>query len=117
MRKIDADAFEVVTTNVPDGFDPESYIAGMNMVLEKLAAAPTVDEWISVEERKPDEGELVQAYSKKADRQFVGCRVVYGEGEQWEREQWKLEGARGRSYSFPCKVTHWKPLTEPPKED
>ena len=44
MRLIDADAFEVVTTKIPDGMNTESYIAGMDFVLNKIDDAPTIEE-------------------------------------------------------------------------
>lgn len=45
MRLIDADEFEVVTTKIPDGMDAESYMAGMDFVLNKIDDAPTVVEF------------------------------------------------------------------------
>ena len=43
-RMIDADEFEVVGTKVPEGMDPESYMAGMDFVLNKIDKAPTIEE-------------------------------------------------------------------------
>lgn len=51
-RLIDADMFEAVTTKIPDGMDAESYMAGMDFVLNKIDDAPTIEperkkgEWI-----------------------------------------------------------------------
>ena len=42
-RLIDADAFEMVGTKIPDGMDVESYMAGMCYILSKIDDAPTVD--------------------------------------------------------------------------
>lgn len=44
MRLIDADTFEVVITKIPDGMDTESYVAGMDFVLNKIDDAPTIEE-------------------------------------------------------------------------
>lgn len=43
MRLIDADMFEVVTTKIPDGMDAESYMAGMDFILNKIDDAPTIE--------------------------------------------------------------------------
>lgn len=43
MRLIDADIFEVVGTKIPEGMDPESYMAGMDFVLNKIDDAPTIE--------------------------------------------------------------------------
>lgn len=43
MRLIDADKFEVVSGNVPDEYDVDSYLAGNNEILEMIDNAPTVD--------------------------------------------------------------------------
>lgn len=40
MKLIDADVFEVIITKVPDGMDAESYIAGMDFVLNKIDSLP-----------------------------------------------------------------------------
>ena len=61
MRPIDADAFEVVATKIPDGMDAESYMAGMDFVLAKIDNAPTVEEretaldWHDIYSDLPDE--------------------------------------------------------------
>ena len=43
MRLIDADMFEVITTKIPDGMDAESYMAGMDFILNKIDNAPTIE--------------------------------------------------------------------------
>lgn len=43
MRLINADAFEMVGTKIPDGMDAESYMAGMDYILSKIDDAPTID--------------------------------------------------------------------------
>lgn len=82
--------------------------------IETVKNTNTAYDWIRISEAKPKENVVVQAYSPTSNRQFIGYRCVQYKGTVWEREQWYLEGARGASYAFPCKVTHWKPLSEPP---
>lgn len=36
MRLIDADAFDVILTVIPDDVDMESYIRGMDYILDKI---------------------------------------------------------------------------------
>lgn len=43
MRLINADKFEVVGGKVPEGFDPDSYLAGNKEILEMIDNAPTID--------------------------------------------------------------------------
>lgn len=40
-RYIDAEKFDVVSSAVPDGMDPDSYCAGMEFMLQKIETAPT----------------------------------------------------------------------------
>ena len=42
MRLIDADAFEVVGGTIPEGYDPNSYLAGNKEILDMIDAAPTI---------------------------------------------------------------------------
>lgn len=42
-RLIDADEFDVVGTKIPEGMDPESYMAGMDFMLNKIDDAPTIE--------------------------------------------------------------------------
>ena len=44
MRLIDADALEVITVKVPKGMDAKSYMTGMEYVLRKVDALPTIEE-------------------------------------------------------------------------
>ncbi len=76
-----------------------------------------MSEWISVKDRMPDVEESVIAYSKTVDRVFVGYYdLEYSFRTDSIEPMWYLDGARGRSYAFTAKVTHWMPLPELPKE-
>lgn len=63
-------------------------------------------EWISVEERLPDEGNPVLA----VDRNKRGSEVVASYFNK-ENPYWELCWD-----SWPVNVTHWMPLPEPPGE-
>lgn len=43
MRLIDADAFKIFFTNVPEDAHQESYIKGVEAVLDAIETAPTVE--------------------------------------------------------------------------
>lgn len=44
MRLIDADAFDVILTVIPDDVDMESYIRGMDYILDKIDNMQTIKE-------------------------------------------------------------------------
>lgn len=69
MRLIDADLFEAVTTIIPDGMDAESYMAGMDFVLNKIDDAPTIEP-----ERKKGEW-MPQDHNKRSG--YVTTTVYY----------------------------------------
>lgn len=53
MRPIDADTFDVILTVIPDDVDMESYIRGMDYILDKIDSLPTIKkrkkgEWIEL---------------------------------------------------------------------
>lgn len=43
MRLIDADQFEVIGYKVPEGYDPDSFCAGVEFLAEKIDEAPTIE--------------------------------------------------------------------------
>lgn len=68
---------------------------------------PEHDRWISVEERLPEESGFTIIFCMEN-----GLRHVTFARFQKRFKRWDLTGAR--SY---WRVTHWKPLPEPPKEE
>lgn len=66
--------------------------------------APTVGDWISVQDRLPKDALDVLVYSKRCGI-GVGCYIA--PSNEWWRYGDLLPHAI---------VTHWKPLPEPPKE-
>lgn len=69
--------------------------------------------WINVKEETPKHNQTVLAYGGKIRRYY--CVAVYtkpcDEGRFWHL------GARGKRVNPGCKITHWMPLPEPPKEE
>lgn len=76
---------------------------------EKVAQLEAIQpKWISVDERLPDVGEKVMICGVKNGMQVGAFRGLShpGENRKW---WWKKNTV--------IEVTHWMPLTEPPKED
>ena len=68
-----------------------------------LANGVTIQEWISVDDRLPEMGQIVLVSGKRhaTSGQFTGTR---SDPRHW---WWK-----GNTYKY---VTHWMPLPQPPK--
>ena len=75
-------------------------------IAEKLIAnGVTVQEWISVDDRLPEEKSNCIVYYKHAfcdDENHVGICVCFYDGNEFDMD-------------FEHKVTHWMPLPQPPK--
>ena len=128
MRRIDADALMVWLVNMLNEFDDENdpYEIKREMfhaVLAKTRKMPTVDRWISVNDRLPKINERVLVFGVGKYEHFVGstmtaitcmsdanpidCRL---KTQPYWLEPWQY-------YLTDYEITHWMPLPEPPKED
>ncbi len=68
-------------------------------------------EWISVEDRLPKKTEDVLVVANDIVSQFqevLNCCIC----PEYENVMWEFLNGE----DFPCIVTHWMPLPEPPKE-
>lgn len=78
---------------------------GLCYALEIVDDMPSAQEWISVDERLPKKGQVVLAYGTRSSTtgqfQGIGARPWF-----W---MWKGNTIK--------RVTHWRPLPEPPKEE
>lgn len=86
----------------------------------------TVQEWIPVTERLPDEHESLFARYKGTDKwrnamfTTISDRVIvcaeYENGERIVTTANTIEGNwRVKDSFYPCRVTHWMPFPHPPK--
>ena len=76
-----------------------------NLASYLIANGVTVQEWISVDERLPEEKANCIVYYKHAfcdDENHVGICVCFYDCNEFDMD-------------FAHKVTHWMPLPEPPK--
>ena len=77
-----------------------------------------MSEWISVEDRVPDDGEIVTIYGtpKLADQKKVWGGVVFGKGKFWDFDVVAtLTIGNLADFIEISDVTHWQPLPQPPK--
>lgn len=77
MRAIDASLFAVYSFKTPDGYDDDSYTAGVGRVLEDMDEAPILDykdlvpqgEWIVTEE--------IPGLMKSVECSACHCKTTY----------------------------------------
>lgn len=96
MRPIDADKFK------QDLLDKSFYPA---IVARAIDNAPTVNpyEWISIEDRLPENDEPVLVYKARCNDAYANMETAYFDYGRWM-------GVVGEN------VTHWMPLPAPPTE-
>ena len=85
--------------------DPETGSFTEHLAEHLIAHGVTVQEWVDVKDRLPEESGMYIVTANDGHAQRVSS-------VQWQKKNrmWNLTGAR--SY---WRVTHWMPLPEPPK--
>ena len=97
---------ETGVNEIPAGFGcTREYIANEKVASHLTDHGVTVQEWIPVTERLPEESGMYIITANDGHAQRVSF-------VQWQKKNrmWNLTGAR--SY---WRVTHWQPLPQPPK--
>lgn len=100
MRTIDADVLKAA-------FETDGYLSPY--MQRMIDACPTVGEWISVNERLPEDCKKIL--------------VINGHGYIGISALWRKDGSRwtwidsAGHFNHVNDITHWMPLPEPPKED
>lgn len=74
----------------------------------------TVQEWISVDERLPENDVMVIGYTPCDGFMFVG---YYHEEKKYDWKVWRIITAMRSTKVITKKVTHWMPMPEPAKDD
>lgn len=102
MRLIDADAvLQALSIFNSNKYADKHYIYGIRTAKDIIKNAPTVDKWVSVKDKLPDEGKYVLVWESQG---FAYCdKLVCG--------IWNI-GANNSAI-----ITHWMPLPEGPKEE
>ena len=89
-------------------------MAMMQLADYLIANGVTVQEWIPVTERLPENDAMVIGYTPCDGFMFVG---YYHEENKYDWRQWYIVTAMRSTKVITKKVTHWMPLPEPPKEE
>ena len=71
-----------------------------------------VQQWISVDERLPENDVMVIGYTHCDGFMFVG---YYHEEKKYDWKVWRIITAMRSTKVMKKKVTHWLPLPHPPK--
>ena len=132
MRLIDADTLYFAKRYAKADPDSDRMIPVRAVDKSVIDAAavyvfPEYNKWIPVTERLPDEHESLFARYKDTDKWCNGMFmtisdlvIVYAEYENGERIVKTANTTEGiwkvKDSFYPCRVTHWMPLPEPPKE-
>ena len=77
-----------------------------------IAHGVTVQEWISVEDRLPENDVMVIGFTPCDGFMFVG---YYHEETKYDWKAWMIITAMRCTKVMKKKVTHWLPLPQPPK--
>ena len=90
----------------------------LNYVIDLINEQPKVNEWIPVEERLPEEHELIDdetGYYNKSDEVLCCCKNEYNEFEYWI--DYTIDGEWQYSEYIDGDEKYWQPLPEPFKGD
>lgn len=93
------------TTN--EVLEPCEFIADFMM-----ANGVTVQEWISVDDRLPENDVMVIGYTPCDGFMFVG---YHHEEPKYDWKVWRIITAMRSTKVMKKRVTHWLPLPQPPK--
>ena len=77
-----------------------------------IANGVTVQEWISVDDRLPENDVMVIGFTPCDGFMFVG---YYHEEPKYDWKVWRIVTAMRSTKVMKKRVTHWLPLPQPPK--
>lgn len=120
MRLIDADAYakrlSELAKNAENNAMPMTAAQFKWTADDMMKNAPTIDDWIRVEDKLPEQTGCYQVYRPNFWGEYGGQTCVcYWDGKYW-CDSYEGAGADGFELS-PGDVSHWMPLPEPPKEE
>ena len=92
--------------------DPETGSFAEHLADHLIANGVTVQEWISVKDRLPEEEGWYLVYTTPKREHKSINKAMFCKGYAWGNFEPYWRGAGGHW----ANVTHWMPLPEPPKE-
>ena len=95
-----------------DQFVYDDWYSNGDIADKLIAHGVTVQEWISVDERLPENDVIVIGYTPCDGFMFVG---YYHEEKKYDWKVWRIITAMRSTKVITKKVTHWIPLPQPPK--
>ena len=110
------------------GCDPMYYgVDALAVAQHLIANGVTVQEWVSVKDRLPDEHESLFARYKGTDKwrnamfTTISDRVIvceeYENGNRIVKTANTVDGVwKVKGVFYSCRVTHWMPFPKPPEE-
>lgn len=107
MRPIDADGFKMT---IASGVRVYDGMCRVEDIAHSINNEPTINQWISVEERLPE-----------PDTPVLVCVPDYSDTHRVliarYDDLWGWIGQWDGAISMRTQITHWMPLPEPPKEE
>lgn len=73
-----------------------------------------MSEWVSADERLPEDEQLVIGYTPCDGYMFVGYHITSIHGD-YDWSHWNIVTAMRSTKKVTKKVSHWRPLPEPPE--
>lgn len=112
MRLIDADALRKLYS--PEKWFDDNYQVPVGIVLNDIDAAPTVPQWISVDDGLPQTAGTYLVYAPTysgGSSSALDCidGIMFS---RWKNGKWSIEHGY---YKRPNCVEYWQPLPEPPE--
>ena len=97
---------ELLNNSFAEQYEKRGLLTAPHTATDLIAHGVTVQEWISVKDRLPEESGMYIVTANDGHAQRVSF-VLW----QKKNRMWSLNGAR--SY---WRITHWQPMPQPPKE-
>ena len=97
---------ELLNNSFAEQYEKRGLLTAPHTATDLIAHGVTVQEWISVKDRLPENDQWVLCFMK--DKSFGTLRVF-----QWNYIDWQWND--GNKWYDENDVTHWMPLPQPPK--
>ena len=103
---------ELLNNSFAEQYEKRGLLTAPHTATDLIARGVTVQEWISVDDRLPENDVMVIGYTPCDGFMFVG---YYHEEPKYDWKVWRIITAMRSTKVMKKKVTHWMPLPQPPK--